>query len=110
MDISTQTDFQPVVSPMGLLDMLKQLLDCGRLQKVDGIMVDKGFLIKEETEKLGLELIIPPFASSTEQMSPSDVTLTQKIAKHRIHVERAISRVKNLRLLITDWIFLFTRL
>lgn len=87
-----------ITEKSGLLEMMKRLLDCGHLQKGDGVMVDKGFLIKEEIEKLGLELVIPPFASATEQMSPSDVSLTQKIAKHRIHVERAISRVKKFKI------------
>jgi hypothetical protein len=92
------TSDNEITARSGLMDMLKQLLDCGRLQRGDAVMVDKGFLIREDIEKLGLELIIPPFASSTEQMPPSDVALTQKIAKHRIHVERAISRVKKFKI------------
>jgi hypothetical protein len=82
----------------GLLDMLKNLIDVGRLQKGDGVMVDKGFLIKNEIEELGLKLFIPPFAPGYGQMSPGDVFLTRKIAKHRVHVERAISRVKKFKI------------
>lgn len=78
--------------------MLKELIDCGRLEKGDGVMVDKGFFIKPEIEALGLELIIPPFASCSEQMPAADISLTRKIAKHRVHVERAISRVKKFKI------------
>ena len=61
-------------------------------------MADKGYVIEEELKELDLQLNIPAFASSTSQMSPSDVCETRKIAKHRIHVERAINRVKNFKL------------
>ena len=61
-------------------------------------MVDKGFRIENEIDSLGLKLLIPPNASSTSQMSPGDVALTCKIAKHRVHVERAISRVKKFKI------------
>lgn len=71
----------------GLLEH-QQLLDCGHLRVEDGVMVDKGFLIREEIEKLGLKLFIPPFAPGSAQMSAGDVAMTRKIAKHRVHVER----------------------
>jgi len=80
-----------ITKASGLLEMLQQLLDCGRLRPGDGVMVDKGFLIKDEIEKLGLRLYIPPFAPGAGQMSAGDVALTKKIASHRVHVERAIS-------------------
>jgi len=61
-------------------------------------MVDKGFLIRDEIENLGLKLLIPPFASIACQMSAADVAFTRKIARHRVHVERAISRVKKFKI------------
>ena len=82
----------------GLYNVLQQLLDAGRLKAGDGVMVDKGFLIKEEIENLGLKLFIPPFAPGVGQMSPAEVSLTKKIAKHRVHVERAISRAKKFKI------------
>jgi len=87
-----------ITSQSGLLTMLQQLLDNGHLQKGDGVMVDKGFLIASEIEQLGLKLYIPPFASGSSQMSAGDVSLTRKIAKHRVHVERAISRAKKFKI------------
>jgi hypothetical protein len=65
-------------------------------------MVDKGFRINEEIEKLGLKLNIPPFANTGSQMSSADITLTEKIARHRVHVERAIARVKNFKIFLTS--------
>ncbi|XP_053390346.1 uncharacterized protein LOC128553244 [Mercenaria mercenaria] len=87
-----------ITSASGLLEMFQQLLDSGRLKRGDGVMVDKGFLIKDEIEKLGLKLHIPPFAPGSGQLSPGDVALTRKIAAHRVHVERAISRAKKFKI------------
>lgn len=83
----------------GLLTVLQQLLECEKLKPGDGIMVDKGFRIQEDLEELGLRLIIPPFASSTAQMSAAAVSSTRVIAMHRVHVERAIARIKNFKIL-----------
>ena len=85
-----------------MLKVLQQLLDYGRLRPGDGVMVDKGFLIKDEIENLGLRLYIPPFAPGAGQMSAGDVALTQKHASHRVHVERAIRRAKKFK--IVDYI------
>ena len=57
-------------------------------------MVDKGFHIKIEIESLGLRLYITPFAPSAGQLTDAEVQQTKKIARHRVHVERAISRMK----------------
>jgi hypothetical protein len=62
-------------------------------------MADKGFTIERELSEIGLELNIPPFTSSVKQMSPADINLTEKIAKHRIHIERLISKVKNYKII-----------
>jgi hypothetical protein len=87
-----------ITKQSGLLKLLKQLLDSGKLKSGDGVMVDKGFLIREEIEELGLKLYIPPFAPGAGQMSAGDVKLTKKIAAHRVHVERAISRAKKFKI------------
>lgn len=62
-------------------------------------MADKGFTIKDERIELGLSLNIPPFESSSSQMTPSDKYLTQKIAKHRVHIERVIAKIKTYKLI-----------
>ena len=61
-------------------------------------MADKGFTI-EDILPLGVSLNIPPFCMS-DQMAPEDVISTQEIASLRIHVERAINKVKNFKFLM----------
>ena len=57
-------------------------------------MADKGFTI-EDLLPLGVSLNIPPFLGSSNQMLAQDVVRTQEIASLRIHVERAINKIKN---------------
>ncbi|XP_048245545.1 uncharacterized protein LOC124123830 isoform X2 [Haliotis rufescens] len=83
----------------GFQSTLIDLLEIGYLEEGDGIMADKGFDIEAEVEKTGLRLNIPPFAKSGVQMSQKDVIFTQKIAGHRVHVERAIRRIKSFKIL-----------
>ena len=61
----------------------------------DSIMADKGFTI-EDLLPLGVRLNIPPFLGSQVQMSAVNVVKTQNIASLRIHVERAINKIKKL--------------
>lgn len=61
-------------------------------------MTDKGFLIEKEGEEIGLKLNLPPFARSNRQMPHADVRMTKKIAKHRVHVERAIAKIKKFKI------------
>ena len=64
------------------------------LQSGDEVMADRGFTIEDILTPLGVGLNIPPFLSSRQQLDPSEVVETQQIASLRIHVERAIRRVK----------------
>ena len=57
-------------------------------------MADKGFNIKDLLEPIGVTLNIPPFLSNKGQFDGGNVENTQSIASVRIHVERAISRIK----------------
>lgn len=63
----------------------------------DSVMADKGFQI-QDILPLGVDLNIPPFLGSDAQMSAEDVVRTQQIASLRIHVERAINKIKNFRI------------
>ena len=60
----------------------------------DSVMADKGFTI-QDLLPLGVSLNIPPFLGSSSQMPAEDVVKTQEIASLRIHVERAINKIKN---------------
>ena len=57
-------------------------------------MADKGFTI-QDLLPVGLSLNIPPFLGSSSQMPAEDGVKTQNIASLRIHVERAITEIKN---------------
>ncbi|XP_069110323.1 uncharacterized protein [Argopecten irradians] len=83
----------------GCKKMLKDLVEIGFLNEGDGIMADKGFNIESDVTECGLKLNIPPFARAGVQMSQSDALLTKKIAAHRVHVERAIARIKRFKIL-----------
>ena len=63
-------------------------------QDNDSVMADKGFTV-QDLLPLGVSLNIPPFLGSSSQMPADDVIRTQEIASLRIHVERAINKIKN---------------
>ena len=64
----------------------------------DVVMADKGFTISDLLEPIGVGLNIPPFLGLRSQQTPSEVIATQEIASERIHVERAINKVKNFQI------------
>ncbi|XP_062574812.1 uncharacterized protein LOC134236655 [Saccostrea cucullata] len=66
-------------------------LEC--IERGDDIMADRGFLIRGNLALKGATLNIPPFAFN-RQLSGLAVTKTRRIARARIHVERAIGRLK----------------
>ncbi|VEN35545.1 unnamed protein product [Callosobruchus maculatus] len=73
---------------------------CGILDQLEAgdlIIADKGFLIKDMLPQ-GVHLNIPPFLS-TPQFTPEQVIQTRTIARARIHIERAIRRIKHYRIL-----------
>jgi hypothetical protein len=69
------------------------------LSRGDSVMADRGFLIDEYLAKKGVHLNIPPFMCGKIQLSPREEEETRRIASVRIHVERAIERIKNFRIL-----------
>ncbi|XP_060082308.1 uncharacterized protein LOC132561625 [Ylistrum balloti] len=80
-------------------NLLKDLVDEGYLQNGNSVMADKGFNVEKELAECGLKLNIPPFARQGTQMSQADALLTEEIATHRVHVERAIARIKKFEIL-----------
>ena len=63
-------------------------------------MADKGFDIDYDVLLCGANLITPPFGKDCQQLSKKDVYIpTRQIASLRIHVERAIGRIKQYRIL-----------
>ena len=64
------------------------------LEPGDQILADKGFTIKDLLTPIGCELAIPAFLSSKGQFTKEDLTTSKRIHNLRVHVERAIRRVK----------------
>ena len=60
-------------------------------------MADRGFTIEEELKPLKVDLNIPAFLAGRERLTEDEVTESQGIAAVRIHVERAIQRIKKFR-------------
>ena len=69
------------------------------LQPGDVVMADRGFNIEELLMPRKVKLIIPPFLGGRHTFTPQEEAKTKDIAKHRIHVERAIERMKKFRIL-----------
>lgn len=65
----------------------------------DVVMADRGFLISDELASRGAELVIPAFTRGKAQLSARDVETSRKLSNVRIHVERAMERLKNFRIL-----------
>ena len=101
------------IAPSGGITFVSELYDgsisdveivkrCGILQKElwsdsDSLMADRGFTIQNLLKPLGVSLNIPAFLQGREQLTMEEVTESQTIAAVRIHVERAIQRVKKFR-------------
>ena len=76
--------------------------DCGILKLLepgDELMAERGFDIEADMPD-GVSLNIPPFLNGQPQLSEQDEAQTRKIASVRVHVERAIARVKAYRICI----------
>ena len=73
----------------GLLDLL---------EPGDSVMADRGFTIADLLDAKGVKLNIPPMKVN-DQLSETELITTRRIAALRIHVERAIGRVNNFKIL-----------
>ena len=69
------------------------------LEPGDTVLADKGFDITYDVMLHGARLNIPPFLKKCKQLSKSSVSKTRRIASLRIHVERAIGRIKQYHIL-----------
>ena len=63
------------------------------------IMADRGFTIKDKLKDINIELNIPPFMEGRQQLPCDEVKEGRRIAHVRIHVERAIGRIKTFHIL-----------
>lgn len=77
------------------------------IQRGDDVMADRGFTIRGLLAELGATLNMPPFTRKCaygkgKRLNDTEIWKTRKIAKHRIHVERAIQRLKLFKLLTCE--------
>ena len=62
-------------------------------------MADRGFQIQEDLLLHFCNLQVPPGARTKSQMTKKEIQKTKETANLRIHVERAINRMKSYRIL-----------
>ena len=63
-------------------------------------MADRGFTVEEDLAEKKLKLHIPSFLRTKRaQLTAGEVTATRRIAEARVHVERAIERLKEFEIL-----------
>ena len=75
--------------------------DCGVLEKFEpktSCMVDRGFVVQHLLLSKQVKVYMSPFTKGQPQITKGKVRQGQAIAKARIHVERAIQRVKRFRI------------
>ena len=77
---------QQLTKKSGLIDLL---------EKGDSVMADRGFNIQDDLTPLGVRVNIPPFLKGKTQLEAEELVETRRIASLRIHVERAMERIKN---------------
>ena len=101
------------ISPSGAITFISQLYDgsisdkaivrqSGFLQehfweKDDSVMADRGFTIEDDLKPFNVKLNIPAFLDNRDQLSHEEIKESQTIASVRIHVERAIRRIKKFK-------------
>ncbi|CAN7980211.1 unnamed protein product, partial [Ixodes pacificus] len=73
------------------------LLD--KLEPGDTVLADRGFLIQEDIGRVGARLVVPAYTRGKRQLSAQEVETARQMSKIRIHVERAIGRIKVFRIL-----------
>ena len=92
-----------IVIRSGFLNTLKDKLTVGEILSSDAdVMADKCFDIGDELNKVILHLNIPPFLQNQSAFSEGDVIKTQTVAQHRIHIERAIGKVRRFRIFSSE--------
>ncbi|XP_068730328.1 uncharacterized protein [Montipora capricornis] len=78
-----------ITQESGLVDLLEE---------GEAVVADRGFNIREILTKKKVYLNIPPFPKKGKQFSRAATKSTWQIACVRIHVERAIERLKDFKI------------
>ena len=90
--------FPGKISDVDLTDV--SIIRLELLDSLDVVMADKGFTIQHILLPLMIGTMMPPKKErNVAQFSQEQTVLTREIANKRIHVERAMARIKNFRFL-----------
>lgn len=65
------------------------------MEKGDSVLADRGFIVRKELENKGCKLYTPHFLKDKIQFNIIERKDNKKISRNRVHVERAILRIKN---------------
>ena len=65
----------------------------------DLVLADRGFDITDDLALVGAQLAIPPFTNGKSQLTQEEVDSARALSHVHIHVERAIGRIKNFKIL-----------
>lgn len=74
----------------GILDLLEE---------GDGLMADRGFDIEADLTNRGAKLIMPAFLQGQDQFTEEQLIVSRNIAAVRVHVERAVRKMKEFEIL-----------
>ena len=90
-----------IVIRSGFSETLKNKVKVGEIL-ANAVMADKGFDIGDELKKINLGLNIPPFLANQSAFTEGDVMKTQTVAQHRIHIERAVGKVRRFQIFSSE--------
>ncbi|KAG5877308.1 hypothetical protein JTB14_021103 [Gonioctena quinquepunctata] len=88
-----------IIEASGFLNISIEKVDKGQISPGDVILADKGFNVIDLFQGVNVNINIPVFEISGTQFTAEEVVTTRNIAKDRIHVERAIGRLKTYKIL-----------
>ena len=78
-----------------------------KLYPGDILLADRGFDISEEVAMMQATLQIPAFTKGMDQLPPTEIEKTRKLANLRIHVERVIGATRDKTTLL-NFVIIFT--
>jgi hypothetical protein len=70
------------------------------LKRGNSVMADRGFVVGQELQHMGVKLVIPDFKGRDRpQMKADECASSEDCARARIHIERAIQRIRTFHIL-----------
>jgi len=82
---------------------LHSLLAMQLLGEGQQVLADKGYVIHRAANHLGIGVTTPSFKTGSEQITTENLVKDRVIAEKRIHIERAVKRIKEWKILQRVW-------